>query len=111
VKDMNDNIAEMEKQLETAEAVDVPMLEESIANMKQSLEENDKYWWEISPESIEWYRANGEHIAVQRYNYLYGDGSYEVWELNNQLLNGATDLDSYLKGIDRKATMMAMEGN
>lgn len=111
VKDMNENIAEMEKQLETAEAVDVPMLEENIANMKQNLEENDRYWWEISPESIEWYRANGEYIAVERYNYLYGDGSYELWELNNQFLNGATDLDSYLKDIDRKATMMAMEGN
>lgn len=111
MQNMLDSIAEMEKQLETAEAVDVPLLEESIGYMKQALEENEKYWWEISPESIEWFRSWDENIAVQQFNYLYADGSGEIWELTSQFVNGMIDLDTYIKSIDRKATMMAMEGN
>lgn len=111
MKNMKESIAEMEKQLETAEAVDVPLLEESIASMKQALEENDKYWWEVSPESIEWFRSRDDHIAVQRFNYLYADGGGEIWEMTSQFMKGMIDLDTYIKGIDRKATMMVMEGN
>lgn len=111
LEDMEESIEDLRASLETAEPVDVPVIEEQIAESEGYLEEYRQNVWEISPASIEWYRAHADRIAVSGYNYLNGESAGDVYDLYSQFLENRIDVKTLLKSIDQKVKMMAMEGN
>ena len=110
------NMAEMQKQLdeaqaalEKAEPVDKPVYEETVAQLERVLEDIEKYSWDISAENIAWYRSHAQDIVVQQYDYL--NDAEGLSDTADQFLNGKIDVATFLKGIDQKVRMMALEGN
>lgn len=111
IAEWEEEIRKMRDSLAEAEPVDVPVLEEQIAESERYLEEYRNNGWQVSPESIEWFRAHAGQMTVNSYDYLNGDNASEVYELYSQFIEGKIDVKTLLKGIDQKAKMMAMEGN
>lgn len=110
------NVAKMQKQLdearealEKAEPVDKPVYEETVAQIERAMEGMEAYSWDISAESIEWYRTHAENIVVQQYDYL--QDAEGLSDTAAQFLAGKIDVSAFLKGIDQKVRMMALEGN
>lgn len=110
------NLAELQKQLEEskaalekAEPVDKPLLEQNIADLESAIEYSDKWSWEISPESLQWYRSRAQNLFVKRFNFA--SSSDELYTLSQQLFDKKIDVATFLKGVDQKVRMMALEGN
>ena len=100
------------KELDTAEPAEKQMLEEQI----ETMEENVDYWqrqgWEISQESIEWFRAHAsDGLVTAPMNWLYSDDNGEAWDTISQYRDGSISADEMLRNIDRKVQMMIMEGH
>ena len=111
-KEMEKYIAEITSQLETADPVDKPVLEQNKKAMEDGLADYEKNSWLISAAQIEWYRNHADRLHVTRYNYLDGTGDENnIYEMKQQMVNGQMSVDSFLQEIDRTARMMAMEGN
>ena len=105
-------LAELQNQLETADPVDKPAIEESIKDVEQQLEELDRYGWDVSAKEIEWYRAHEDAITVERFNFLYAsDSDGELFDLLEQFMAGKVSPAEALKEVDRKVRMRAQEGN
>ena len=102
---------ELKKDLETADAMDKQMIEDSIRDTEETLKYYDDYGWDVGPRDLEWYRAHDEGIALARTNWVYSDDSGEAWELINQYRDGQISAADMLAGIDRKVQMMLLEGN
>lgn len=111
-KEMEKYIAEIDAQLEKADPVDKPVLEQTKQEMENSWADYEKNSWNISAAQIEWYRNHGDRLHIARYNYLANanDGS-GIYDMVSQLIQGQLSVDSFLQEIDRTARMMAMEGN
>lgn len=112
------NMREFEKTLEnlraeyeSADPVDKPDLEEYIKSIEANVENYRANDWEVTPESIAWYRSVAPNITVAAYNPLNSDPSGESYQLLQQLIEGTIDVATYLDGIGQKAHMMALEGN
>ncbi len=112
IKEIEKYIAEIAAQLETADPVDKPVLEQNKKQMEDGLADYEKNSWNIGAAQIKWYRSHAGRLHVERYNYLAsaGDGN-DIYEMALQMLNGQMSVDSFLQEIDRTARMMAMEGN
>lgn len=104
-------LASLQTELESAEAVDKPVIEQSLRDMEEARESMEKYSWDISRESIDWYRAHAQNLAVYRYSPMYSDAGGEIQDLVTQYLEGRIDTAAFLKGVDQKVRMMMMEGN
>lgn len=112
MEEVRQELEKLRLELESAEPAEVQMLEDEI----KTAEENLAYWeekgWEISGESVEWYRAHAEAgVVVAPVNWLYADDSGEAWELMSQYRDGSISAEEMLRNIDRKVQMMMMEGN
>ena len=110
-QEMLEELANLKAELEGADPEESQELEESIRNFEESMEMWDKYGWEISRESIDWYRSNDEHLTLSTVSWLYADNSGEAWSLMSQYQEGRISLDEMLTGIDKKVQMMLLEGN
>lgn len=110
-KEYEKQVDELKAQIEKAEPVDKPALEESLKALEASQEDMEKYSWEVSQESLDWYRANDEYIMVTRYNCMYSDDSGEINDLAYQLFSDKIDVATFLKNVDQKVRMMILEGN
>lgn len=106
-----EELANLKAELESAEAVDKPVIEQNLRDLEESREGMEKYSWDISRESIDWYRAHAQNLAVYRYSPMYSDAGGEIQELVTQYLEGRIDTAAFLKGVDQKVRMMMMEGN
>ena len=112
MKEYEDSIAKLREEMEDADPVDVPALEEQIADLERVLEDIDRYGWDIGPTDIEWYRAHAEYLTVERYDFLQAANSDgELGELSEQFTQGKVSPADFLKEVDRKVRMRALEGN
>lgn len=111
MQNMQKTLDEARALLEEAEPVDRPMLEENVAQIEQSMEEMEGYSWDISAEALEWYRAHAENLFVQRYNYMYSSDDAGIFDLYQQFRENKIDVTTFLKTLDQKVRMMALEGN
>ena len=112
------NLENTEKEIESARnelaaanPVDAAMWEERIAMLEEQLETIEEFSWDISPKEIEWYRAHDSELFVSRWNYVdvaYGSGEFA--DLVQQFLAGRLEADAFLKELDRRVRMKAMEG-
>ena len=105
-------LTEAQGRLEAAEPVDKPAIEEEIKDIERMLEDLDRYGWDISARDIEWYRAHDDAIAVERFDFLSAaDDNGELSDLYQQFMAGKVSPADFLKEIDRKVRMRALEGN
>ena len=98
-------------ELDAADPVDAAMWEERIAMLEEQLDTIEEYSWDISPAEIEWYRAHDAELYVSRWNYVdvaYGSG--ELNDLVQQFLAGRLEANGFLKELDRRVRMKALEG-
>lgn len=100
------------KELENAEPAEKQMLEEQVDMMEKNVDYWQRQGWEISEESIGWFRAHAEGgLITAPMNWLYSDDSGEAWEPISQYRDGSISADEMLRTIDRKVQMMMMEGH
>ena len=111
LKDYQTEIEDLNRKLEQASEQDRQAIEESIRQWQENLDYIEKYAWDISGESIDWYRANDDHIVVMPANWLYSDSSGEAWDLISQYMENQISADELLESIDKKVQMMLLEGN
>ena len=112
MRQYQEELDKLRADLETADPVDVPGIEELISEDERILEDLDRYGWEIPQKDIDWYRAHEESIAVKRYDFLYdADENGELSDLAEQFMAGRIGAEDLLKEIDRKVRMRAREGN
>ncbi len=112
IEDARETLESMKAQLEVAEDVDKPALEEEIANQEAYIADMEKNSWKISQEDIEQFRAMDDKLLVSRYDFLNGaDDDGELADLTQQFLDGKVSAADFLKEVDRKVRMRAMEGN
>lgn len=98
--------------LETASDEERQSLEEQLVSAQEWLDNVEKYYWDISPESIEWYQSNNDHIAVHGYNVLYGtDSASELSSALSQYAEGEITSSQMLEQFDKKLQMILLEGN
>ena len=93
-------------ELERADPVDRPALEDRIASLEREFRNLDEYGWIVSPNALAWYRAHAENLIVEDHS-RYVDGMYEMLM---QLVDGQMNVDAFLKEIDRKVHMREKEG-
>ena len=87
------------------------MIEQSLREMEEARESMEKYSWDVSQESIDWYRAHAQDLAVHRYSPMYSDAGGELQDLVMQFIQGRIDAAAFLRGVDQKVRMMTLEGN
>ena len=104
-------LANLQAELERAEEVDRPVIEQSLREMEEARESMEKYSWDVSQESIDWYRAHAQDLAVHRYSPMYSDAGGELQDLVMQFIQGRIDAAAFLRGVDQKVRMMTLEGN
>ena len=107
---VQEEIQNLREQMETADPEEEQELEDMLRSMEESLENIDRYGWDISQRQIDWYRANAGALSMARFNWLYSDGSGEAWELISQYQAGQISGDEMLAAIDKKVQMMLLEG-
>ena len=112
MQEYQETLDKLHAELETADPVDVPDIEEQISETEMILEDLDRYGWSIPQKDIDWYRGHDDRIAVKRYDFLYAaDENGEISDLAEQFLAGKISSENFLKEIDRKVRMRALEGN
>ena len=106
------NLEEQQAALEEADPVDKPAIEEYIADIEQTLIDIDRYGWDIPARDIEWYRAHEDALIVERFDFLSAaDDDGELSDLAEQFMAGKVSPADFLKEVDRKVRMRALEGN
>lgn len=107
----DEQIAMLQKRLETADAQERPALEARIAQYGEQREQYALYdGWQASEESIGRYRAVAESIVLMR-NIGLGSGNEEAYYTQmQQYLDGASTAGEFAAGMDRQLQMMMKEG-
>jgi hypothetical protein len=104
-------IDQTQAQLDAAEPVDRPLLEEALENQKQNKASYEAEGaWLISADALSKYRANAGRMYVVRPTWFDSDGTGEAYDLLNQYEAGAITLEKFLTEVHRKARMQALEG-
>lgn len=104
----DNNIAELEKSLETADEENKRAIQESIDRSKQyrkEFEENER--WEITAEAIADYRALVPYLYVLDDQMVFANE--EVSTLRSRYMQGEMSADQFIKEFDRKLRMIRLE--
>jgi hypothetical protein len=109
--DWQKQLAELNADLEKADAADRQMIEDSIQDTETTLKYYEENAWDVGPKDLEWYRAHDEGITIASSNWLYSENGGEANELIMQYCEGQISAEELLIGIDRKVQMMLLEGN
>lgn len=107
----DERIAQTRAQIAAAAEVDRRALEEALAALERDREEFEQTGkWLIPPEKLEWYRAHGDRVCVAAPSWFDKDTSGEAWQLMDQYTAGLIPAREFLDAVNRKARMMALEG-
>lgn len=101
-------IDRLEAELENADSLDAPAIEDSIAEQQRMLDTMDEFGMMISQKNIDWYRPAAQRMVVERFDDLSADS--ELDDLVQQLLSGRMQPESFVKEIDEKVRMRQREG-
>lgn len=91
---------------EAADAADKQALKQEMDSAEENLEQVTEYSWAIRPEQIEWFRANDDHLTAMGESWFVDEGE----ELTMQYIQGRLDAGQYLRQMENKVRMRAMEG-
>lgn len=96
-----------EAQLAQAKEIDKPLIQQYLDNAKNWLAEMDDYYWDISPQSLEWYRAHDDDV---RFDVDTDLGEMRIYSrLTQAYAEGEGGTDSLLAELQRQATMRRLE--
>ena len=96
-----------EAQLAQAEEIDKPLIQQYLDSAKNWLAEMDDYYWDISPQSLEWYRAHDDDVRFDVNADLGGMRIYS--RLTQAYANGEGRTDALLAELQRQAVMRRLE--
>ena len=91
---------------EAADAADKQALKQEMDSAEENLKQITEYSWAIRPEQIEWFRANDDHLIAMGESWFVDEGE----ELTMQYVQGRLDAGQYLRQMENKVRMRAMEG-
>lgn len=110
---LTDEIAKKHALLDVAEASAQAGLRDEIANLQSQLEELEKNKYTVTAEQIQQFRdLVSPKLVVCQQSVLYSADKNASNELNTlimQYLSGAQTQDQFLKEMDKRARMMALE--
>jgi len=106
-------IADAQERLQEADEADRRALEEDIAQYQSWLQESERWYWMISLEAIEEYRALAPYFVLSTDSVMLNYDAGSVVELFDDLqryAQGQMRLDEFLRELDKKAKMIFLEG-
>ena len=112
VQGCNDEREMLEQMLAEADEEEKQGIEEAIAENERWAEDIEKFYWDISPQAIEWYRSHDDNLGVMGFNVLYSGEQYsEIYTYIAQYAAGEIGAEEMLTAMDKKLQMMILEGN
>lgn len=110
IRSNEEEIARLRAELETAEPRDRQMLEETLAQWQQSLDDfMERGIWLIPEDKLSWYRAHDDRVIARSPSWFEQDGTGEAGELLRQYDAGLISTREFLAAVDQKARMQALE--
>ncbi len=112
VKNYQDSLAELKKQLETADADEKRNIEDNIQYLEEALANQEEMRWYYSAETIAAYREIGERVFPRHANVLYSAGSdtsTQLRSLHERYVQKQISRDQYIKELNQKARMIVLE--
>ncbi|NLB89967.1 MAG: hypothetical protein GX786_01935 [Clostridiales bacterium] len=89
------------KDLETAEARNIPEINEVIAQLEADLEDRDEYYWEINQQEMDLYQCALPYLYIlPSGDYLDFHQQQELTELYDQYIQGSMGIDEFIKKSD-----------
>ena len=120
IKNYQETLDALKKQLSEAEEDERASLEERIKDTEESIELNERYSWLISPEQMERYQKWQNYFKVRGYSFineLFGNSSNEEEEEDDyeKLFYSKESVsmspEELLGMLDQKVRMIRMERN
>ena len=108
---MDQAIESIRAELEKAEDEDTRALwQEQLDNEIEYRDEYEaNYRWDVSEESIAFYRVYADAMVAARHNGFDNETGSEFYRLLEQLVQGAIDVDTFIENVDGKIRMMILE--
>ena len=103
-------LVDLRARLDAAGEKDRQALEEELSTLESEMEDYERIGqWLVSPEKLEWYRAQGDRVRVAAPSWFEKDASGEAGQLLEQYTDGLISARDFLDAVNRKARMMARE--
>jgi ABC-type glycerol-3-phosphate transport system substrate-binding protein len=104
-------ISDAEKALKEAKEEDKRNIQDRLDFLHTEYDQQKRFEWLISKESIASFRALDPYFMLQKPNPMFGMGSNdEITDLfYNRFLDGQITVDQFLKEMDRKLRMIELE--
>ena len=113
VKEVNDAIARQQALLDAADDSHKAGIQDKITQLQAQLKELENHQYSVTAEQIQRFRdIVSPRLVVCQQSVLYSadkDGQNELNTLIMQYLSGAQTQDQFLKEMDKRARMMALE--
>lgn len=111
LKDTQDYVDQVQKQLDEADEADKQAYEEQLKDAQASLEYVKGLQYLIDEETISWIAAHAQNMVIKGQNWLYSDSDGECYNQVSQYTQGLITAQELVNNIDAKIRMMILEGN
>lgn len=113
LKEMQDELADLQKRLETASVENRAEIEQEIEWQEESIASWEQYRYTVSAEDIAAYRDTvAPMVYVLRQSVFLNADTSAVSEINKMLMQymeGAMDMDALVRGLDQRVRLMQLE--
>ena len=107
---MEEQVAELQKNLEEAEPAEKQEIEVELSYITRDYEDyREKGSWLIPADRLARYRAIGDKLTVSLPTWFQKDTSGEAWELMEQYRSRLISAREFLAAVNKKARMMELE--
>lgn len=100
----DDKIARLEEELKTAEGDAKDVIEQDLANARQTRADMENWYWIVSAQSLERYRDNDAGVVFD-----LRTGDYSFYEAIDQYCGGQINMDDFIAALQKKLEMRRME--
>ncbi len=100
----DDKIARLEEELKTAEGDAKDVIEQDLANARQTRADMEEWYWIVSAQSLERYRANDAGVVLD-----IDTGDYSYYDVLDQYSAGQISMDDFIAALQKKLEMRRME--
>ena len=100
----DDKIARLEEELKTAEGDAKDVIEQDLANARQTRADMEDWYWIVSAQSLERYRANDAGVVLD-----IDTGDYSYYDALDQYSAGQISMDDFIAALQKQLEMRRME--
>lgn len=100
----DDKIARLEEELKTAEGDAKDVIEQDLANARQTRADMENWYWIVSAQSLERYRGSDAGVVFD-----LRTGDYSFYEAIDQYCGGQINMDAFIAALQKKLEMRRME--